>query len=83
VSGDGGNEGDNAVFVTDSQENSETPTSTELKRARMRQRHSAFDLGDMFAISQESHEEIKRLRLQLETDRLDFEKRRAERNDRN
>jgi hypothetical protein len=42
VSGDGDEEGDNAVCVTDSQENSETPTYTENQRARKRQKHSAF-----------------------------------------
>jgi hypothetical protein len=83
VSDDGDEEGDNAVRVTASQNNSETPTSTEMQRARKRQRHSAFDLEDMLATSQERREEQQRLQLQLETDRLHLEKKRAESRDRN
>jgi hypothetical protein len=83
VSGDGDEEGHNAVRVTDSQENSETPTYTEIQQARKRQSHSAFDLEDMLATFQERREDQNRLRLQLETDRLDFDKRRAERHERN
>jgi hypothetical protein len=80
-SGNADEDGDDAERLTTSHDDKDMTTPTNSRRGR--KKHSTSELEEVLAVTQEKRSEHKQMRLKLKTERLNFEKERAEAHDRN